>query len=78
MFKPYVNHAAQYLADAGGVAGKGAYPNNLHYKTPSLLCSINITILVENATRLQSDLLRPFVSRKGREGFKEFRSTNAL
>lgn len=74
MFKPYVNHAAQYLADSGGVAGDGDQSNNLHLNPPSLQSSINITKLVENTTRLHSDLLRPFVSRKGREGFKEFRS----
>ena len=78
MFKPYVNHAAQYLAERGGVAGKGAFPNNLHFTRLALQSSINITKLAENATRLQSDLLRPFVSRKGREGLKEFRSINAL
>ena len=51
MFKPYVNHAAQYLADQSGVAGKGASLNNLHLNSLSLQSSINITILVENATR---------------------------
>ena len=74
MFRDYGNHAAQYLADSGGVAGEGASPNNLHFNTLSLQSSINITKLVENTTRLHSYLLRPFVSRKGREGFKEFRS----
>ena len=51
MFRAYVNRAAQYLADRGGIAGEGAPPNNLHFNTPSLQSSINITILVENATR---------------------------
>ncbi len=72
MFRDYGNHAAQYLAERGGVAGEGGWRNNLHFKTPSLQSSINITKLVENTTRRHSDLLRPFVSRKGREGFKEF------
>ena len=51
MFKPYVNHAAQYLAERGGVAGKGAFPNKLHFTRLALQSSINITNLIENATR---------------------------
>jgi hypothetical protein len=51
MFKPYVNHAAQYLADGGDVAGEGSPSNNLHFNTPSLQSSINITKSVENTTR---------------------------
>ena len=51
MFKPYVNHAAQHLADVGGVAGRGGVPKNLHQRARSLQSNINITKLVENATR---------------------------
>jgi hypothetical protein len=51
MFKPYVNHAAQYLADGGDVAGQRRLSNNLHLDKPSLRSSINITKSVENATR---------------------------
>lgn len=51
MFKPYVNLAAQYLADKGKVAGASVLPNNLHLELHSLQSSINITDLVENATR---------------------------
>lgn len=51
MFKPYVNHAAQHLADMGAVGGVRLFSNILHLKAPSLQSSINITKLVENATR---------------------------
>ena len=51
MFKPYVNLAAQHLADVGGVAGRGQVPKNLHLRVRSLQSNINITKLVENATR---------------------------
>jgi 2-methylaconitate cis-trans-isomerase PrpF len=54
MFKPYVNHAAQYVADAGGVADAGSFPNILHLNAHSLHRSVNITKSVEITTRFYS------------------------
>jgi hypothetical protein len=52
MFKLYVNHAAQHLAEVEAFARNHAVPNILHLMKCALRRSVNITGLVENATRI--------------------------
>ncbi len=69
MFKPYVNHAAQHLADVGGVAVRTWLSNNLHLNMPSLHRSVNISKSVENATRKEFARKAAKTQKETKDGF---------